>query len=61
MARQVSGNPGSADQGETEEEARANAVDCVIAALQGYLKASKALPRQGASQTGRHRAVLSSS
>jgi antitoxin HicB len=38
----------------------ANAVDCVIAALEGYLKASKALPRQGASQTGRDRAVLPS-
>ena len=45
--------PEALTEGETEEEARINAVDCVIAALDGYLKGSKALPRQGASQTGR--------
>jgi antitoxin HicB len=54
------GIPEALTEGKTEEEARANAVDCVIAALEGYLKASKALPRQGASQTGRDRAVLPS-
>ena len=52
--------PEALTEGETEEEARINAVDCVIAALDGYLKGSKALPRQGASQTGRDRAVLPS-
>jgi antitoxin HicB len=56
----VRGIPEALTEGKTEEEARANAVDCVIAALEGYLKASKALPRQGASQTGRDRAVLPS-
>jgi antitoxin HicB len=54
------GIPEALTEGETEEEARTNAVDCVIAALEGYLKASKALPRQGAGQTGRDRAVLPS-
>ena len=54
------GIPEALTEGKTEEEARANAVDCVTAALEGYLKASKALPRQGASQTGRDRAVLPS-
>jgi antitoxin HicB len=54
------GIPEALTEGKTEEEARASAVDCVIAALEGYLKASKALPRQGASQIGRDRAVLPS-
>ena len=31
-------------EGETEEEARANAVDCLIVALEGYAKAGRALP-----------------
>src|SRR5439155_24788487 len=45
---------------ETQDEARANAVDCVIAALEGYMKAGKPLPRQGARHTGRDRTVLPS-
>jgi antitoxin HicB len=54
------GIPEALTEGETEEEARANAVDCVIAALEGYMKAGRPLPRQGASHTGRDRAVLPS-
>jgi antitoxin HicB len=54
------GIPEALTEGETQEEARANAVDCAIAALEGYIKAGKPLPRQGASHTGRDRAVLPS-
>ena len=52
--------PEALTEGETEEEARANAVDCVIAALEGYMKAGRRLPRQGAAHSGRNRAVLPS-
>jgi len=36
--------PEALTEGETEEEARANAVDCVSAALEGYVKAGRPLP-----------------
>lgn len=35
-------------KGETEEEARTNAVDCVITALEEYMKASRPIPRPSA-------------
>ena len=54
------GIPEALTEGETEKEARANAVDCVITALEGYMKAGKPLPRQGAGHLGRDRAVLPS-
>ena len=54
------GIPEALSEGETQVEARANAVDCVIAALEGYMKAGRKLPRQGAGHTGRDRAVLPS-
>jgi antitoxin HicB len=54
------GIPEALTEGETQEEARANAVDCVLAALEGYMKAGKKLPRQGAAHSGRDRAVLPS-
>jgi len=54
------GVPEALTEGETKEEARANAIDCVIAALEGYMKEGKPLPRQGAGHTGRERAVLPS-
>jgi antitoxin HicB len=54
------GIPEALTEGETEEDARANAIDCVIAALEGYMKAGRPLPRQGASHAGRDRAVLPS-
>jgi antitoxin HicB len=52
--------PEALTEGETEEEARAEAVDCVIAALEGYMKAGRPLPRRGASHAGPNRAVLPS-
>jgi antitoxin HicB len=54
------GIPEALTEGETETEARANAVDCVIAALEGYIKAGKPVPRLGATHSGRDRAVLPS-
>ena len=56
----VPGIPEALTEGETDAEARANAVDCVIAALEGYMKAGKPLPRQGAAHSGPDRAVLPS-
>jgi antitoxin HicB len=47
------GIPEALTEGETESEARRNAVDCVIAALEGYMKASRPLPRQGAGHSAR--------
>ena len=54
------GIPEALTEGETPEEARANAVDCVLAALEGYMKAGRKLPRNGAGHSGRDRAVLPS-
>ena len=54
------GIPEALTEGETEDEARANAVDCVIAALEGYMKAGKPLPRQGSGHSEPDRAVLPS-
>lgn len=54
------GIPEALTEGETEAEARANARDCVIAALEGYMKAGKPLPRGGAGHSGPNRAVLPS-
>ena len=54
------GIPEALTEGETEAEARGNTVDCVVAALEGYMKAGRPLPRQGAGHTGRDRAVLPS-
>ena len=54
------GIPEALTEGETQEEARANARDCVIAALEGYMKAGKPLPRTGAGHSGADRAVLPS-
>ena len=54
------GVPEALTEGETPEEARANAVDCVIAALEGYMKAGRPLPRDGAGHVGLGRAVLPS-
>jgi antitoxin HicB len=54
------GIPEALTEGETEDEARANALDCVIAALEGYMKAGRPLPREGARHSGAGRVVLPS-
>ena len=52
--------PEALTEGETEEEAHANAIDCIIAALEGYMKAGKPVPRPSARGPGGARAVLPS-
>ena len=54
------GIPEALTEGETQQEARANALDCLITALEGYMKAGKPLPSQGAAPSGPDRAVLPS-
>jgi antitoxin HicB len=54
------GIPEALTEGETKEEARANALDCLIAALEGYMKAGRRLPRPSAGHSGPDRAVLPS-
>src|ERR1700683_4017886 len=54
------GTPEALTEGASEAEARANALDCVIAALEGYMKAGRPLPRSGAGHSGADRAVLPS-
>lgn len=54
------GIPEALTEGETIEEARGNALDCVLAALEGYMKAGKPLPRLGASHSGSDRVILPS-
>jgi len=54
------GIPEALTEGETEHEARVNALDCVITALEGYMKAGKPLPNRGAAHSGANRAVLPS-
>jgi antitoxin HicB len=54
------GIPEALTEGETEADARAGAVDCVITALEGYMKAGRLLPRDGATHVGSDRAVLPS-
>ena len=52
--------PEALTEGETEEEARTSAIDCVITALEGYMKAGRAIPRPPTPSPGRHRVVLPS-
>jgi len=54
------GVPEALTEGETEEEARVNALDCVITAVEGYMKAGRPLPRHGAGRSGSDRAVFPS-
>ena len=60
MTLRFPGVPEALTEGKTEKEARANAVDCVLAALEGYMKAGRPLPRQGAGHSGPDRAILPS-
>jgi antitoxin HicB len=52
--------PEALTEGETEDEARRAALDCVIAALEGYMKAGKALPRGDAQRVGAEHVALPS-
>ena len=52
--------PEALTEGETAEEARTNAIDCIITALEGYMKAGRPIPRPSAPSPDRDRAVLPS-
>jgi antitoxin HicB len=54
------GIPEALTEGESKETARTNARDCVITALEGYMKARKPLPRERAGHSGSDRVVLPS-
>jgi antitoxin HicB len=54
------GVPEALTEGETEEEARANALDCIISAIEGYMKAYRPLPREFSGHSGPDRAVFPS-
>lgn len=40
--------PEALTEGESVEEARSNAIDCVITVLEGYMKAGRPIPRPSA-------------
>lgn len=52
--------PEALTEAANEEEAAADAVDCVIAALEGYIKAGRPVPRERAGHADAHRAALPS-
>lgn len=52
--------PEALTEGETKAEASANALDCLVVALEGYMKAGRPLPREHAGQPGPDRVVLPS-
>ena len=52
--------PEALTEGETEDEARSAALDCVLTALEGYMKAGKALPRGDTAHAGAERVALPS-
>ncbi len=54
------GIPEALTEGETEGEARSAALDCVLAALEGYMKAGRPLPRLGTTHGGINRAIFPS-
>ncbi|MBI4184321.1 MAG: type II toxin-antitoxin system HicB family antitoxin [Proteobacteria bacterium] len=52
--------PEALTEGETKEEARENAHDCLITALEGYMKAGREIPRPAAARRGEERVALPS-
>jgi antitoxin HicB len=52
--------PEALAEGETEAKARANALDCLVAALEGYMKAGRPLPRDRKRRLVGERVVLPS-
>jgi antitoxin HicB len=52
--------PEALTEGETEADAHAAAVDCLVAALEGYVTARRRVPRPVAPSDGEQRAVLPS-
>jgi antitoxin HicB len=52
--------PEALTEGETREEAHANAADCLLAALEGYVKAGQPIPRPSSASGNDHRVTLPS-
>jgi antitoxin HicB len=52
--------PEALTEGETGEEAHANATDCLLAALEGYVKAGQPIPRPSKGSANDLRATLPS-
>ena len=52
--------PEALTEGVTQDEGHANAMDCLITALEGYMKAGRPVPRPSAPSARRDRAVLPS-
>ena len=54
------GVPEALTEGATQVEAVAHALDCLVTALEGYMKAGAPIPRKGATQVGRNHISLPS-
>ena len=54
------GVPEALTEGESEDYARGAALDCIITALEGYMKAGKPLPRDDTGKSGLDRVALPS-
>ena len=52
--------PEALTEGETREEAHSNAADCLLAALEGYVKAGRPIPRPSSTVGNGHRVTLPS-
>ena len=52
--------PEALTEGETEQKAHANAADCLLAALEGYVKAGRPVPRPPSTSGNGHRVTLPS-
>ncbi|HYU11648.1 MAG TPA: type II toxin-antitoxin system HicB family antitoxin [Stellaceae bacterium] len=52
--------PEALTEGETREEAHGYAADCLLAALEGYVKAGRPIPRPSSASRRNHRVTLPS-
>ena len=52
--------PEALTEGESEQKAHANAADCLLAALEGYVKAGRPIPRPSSTSGNGHRVTLPS-
>jgi antitoxin HicB len=52
--------PEALTEGETQQKAHSNAADCLLAALEGYVKAGRPIPRPSSISGNGHRVTLPS-
>ena len=57
---QFPGVPEALTEGATQDEAVASALDCLVVALEGYMKGGAPIPRKGASHVGKNHITLPS-